>query len=40
MVCSFPVADRRQERVLKDEELIAYEGMPELGDDQDDSDDE
>mgnify|MGYP000576980303 CR=1 FL=1 len=27
-----PVAERRQERVLKDEEFSAYEGMPNLGD--------
>ena len=36
----FPVTERHQERVLTDEELNAYEGMPELGDGDSDGDDD
>ena len=35
-----PVAERRQKRIPKDEEFNAYEGMPTLGDGNDESDDE
>ncbi len=38
-VFKFPVAERRQERVLSDEEFNAYDGVPNLGDGTDESDD-
>ena len=36
----FPVAERRQEQILKDEECNAYDDMPTIGDGNDEIDDD